>query len=341
MAQELVDPWDDDGEIKPAVGIGGWLWLPLLHLIAAPFLIAMSLMARLKPLSQPANIHALVGHPAFLALTAVIGIVMLARLLFGLLCLLQLFRKRLQLPRMMTVWYGFGIAIAALGVVQFALFPAVFTQFVEPTATSSGIGMSATFSFVISGIFIVYFDVAERVKNTFVRGDAQKGIWRGLFAPADPKLPPKDPVGLGGWLLLPLLQLVVTPLYVALDLVKKILHHTALSRAEMASHHAFLLIAVVATVVAITTIALGFYCLSQFLRRRQRVPRLMLTWYAVNILLAVLLPVQMLVDRVMFAKLIGPGAAHPMVGVVTAIVINAALIAYFLRSRRVKNTFVR
>ncbi|MBU6299768.1 MAG: DUF2569 family protein [Alphaproteobacteria bacterium] len=340
MAREMVDPWEDDGEIKPAIGIGGWLWLPLLHLIVEPFLISTSLMARLKPLSQPANLHALISHPLFIVLTAIIGIALLARLLFGLLCLLQLFRKRLQLPRMMVIWYGIGIAVSVLVALQFAANPDLFTQVVDPTATSGGTKFGATLVTLWSGFFIVYFDVSERVKNTFVRGDAQKGIWRGLFAPANPTVPPADPKGLRGWLLLPLLQLLATLAAFVATLVNTTARYAAVTHAEFAGHMQFFAVAAIALLGGVAVFLFGLRCLVRFFRQKRGAPRLMITWYALNIVLALLVPVQMLLDRAMLLKLTGATVGHEMLQVVLAVIINAALIAYVLRSKRVKNTFI-
>lgn len=166
MAQ--ADPWDDTipRELK---GIGGWLWLVLLHLIATPIFVVMTAMARLKPLFQPATLHELIGYPVFLALTGVFVILLLVRLLFGLFCLVQFLRRKAQLPRLMTIFYGLGIAVSVLVTIQFALNPDLFTQVVDATATSGGTKFQATLTILWSGLFIVYFDVSKRVKNTFVR----------------------------------------------------------------------------------------------------------------------------------------------------------------------------
>jgi len=169
MPQPAKDPWDEDDFDKPPVGIGGWLRLVLLHLVAITILIVMAMMKMAKPLSLPANVHELTGHPVFLALTALVALAMLAQLLFGLFCLVQFLRKKAAVPRLMTVWYGLGIAVSMLAAIQFAVNADVFTKIIDATATSGSIGRGATLTFVFSGFLIVYFDVSKRVKNTFVR----------------------------------------------------------------------------------------------------------------------------------------------------------------------------
>jgi hypothetical protein len=167
MAQ--VDPWDETVERPPPKGIGGWLWLPLLQLIATPIMLVLSALGRLKAHPPAADIHAMAGHPLFLMLAGIIALVMLAQFLLGLFCLVQFLRKKEALPRLMTIWYGVGIALSVLVPIQFALSPELFSTVVDATATPGQAGLRATMNIVIFGIFILYFGISERVKNTFVR----------------------------------------------------------------------------------------------------------------------------------------------------------------------------
>lgn len=164
-----ADPWDDSAEPKELKGIGGWLWLPLLLLIWTLVMIVYSAVGRLTAHPLAADIHAMAGHPIFLMLAAVGAAVMLAQLLLGLFCLVRFLQKRNELPRLMTIWYGIGIALCVLVPIQFALDPDLFAKVIDTTATSGGEGFQATLNIAIFGLSIVYFDVSERVKNTFVR----------------------------------------------------------------------------------------------------------------------------------------------------------------------------
>ena len=165
MAQ--TDPWDDSipRELK---GIGGWLWLPLLQLIGTPFLIVVSVLGRLKAHPPAAAVRDMAGDPVFLVLAGIVIIDMLAQLLLGLFCLVLFLRKKQSLPRLMTIWYGLGIALSVLVPIQFALNQDLFAKVIDATATSGGEGFRATVNIAILGIFILYFDISERVKNTFV-----------------------------------------------------------------------------------------------------------------------------------------------------------------------------
>ena len=167
MAQ--TDPWDESAEPKELKGIGGWLWLPLIQLVWTLIMIVVSTMGRLKAHPPATAFHDMAGHPIFLMLAAIVIIVMLAQLLLGLFCLVRFLQKREELPRLMTVWYGIGIALSVLVPIQFALDQDLFAKVIDVTATSGGEGFRATFNIAISGIFILYFDISQRVKNTFVR----------------------------------------------------------------------------------------------------------------------------------------------------------------------------
>jgi hypothetical protein len=166
MAQ--VDPWDDSipRELK---GIRGLLLLPLLQLIATPFLIVMFAAAPLRAHPPATTMHNLLGDPVFLAVTALVYLLMLVQLIYGLFCLVQFFRKKLWLPDHMTLWYGLGIVISVLMVIQFAVDPDLFVKTLDATATSGGLKFHATQVIVVNGITILYFGISQRVKNTFVR----------------------------------------------------------------------------------------------------------------------------------------------------------------------------
>ena len=168
MSQPAADPWADTAEPKELKGIGGLLWLPLLQLIWTLVMIIVSSVGRLKAHPLGTTLHDTAGHPIFLVLAGIVILVMLAQLLFGLFCLVRFLQKRDELPRLMTIWYGIGIALSVLVPIQFALDQDLFAKAIDATATSGGEGFRATLNIAIFGILIVYFDASKRVKNTFV-----------------------------------------------------------------------------------------------------------------------------------------------------------------------------
>lgn len=167
MAQ--IDPWDDTIERPPPKGLWGWLFVPMLQLIAAPFLIVMFAAAPLRAHPPATTIHSLLGDPILLTMTALVYLLMLVQLFYGLFCLVQFFRRRDTLPRQITKWYALGIVISVLMVIQFAVDPDLFVKTLDATATSGGLKFHATQVVLWNGIFMLYFGISQRVKNTFIR----------------------------------------------------------------------------------------------------------------------------------------------------------------------------
>ena len=169
MSQPAKDPWDEDDIDKPPVGIGGWLWLALLQLVSTPILLALSILGRLKAHPPAAAFHDMAGHPIFLVLTNVILLAMIAQILLGVFCVVQFLRKKKSVPRLMTVFYGLGIALTVLVPMQFALDQNLFAKVVDEAATSGQLGFRTSINLAILGIFLLYFGISKRVKNTFIR----------------------------------------------------------------------------------------------------------------------------------------------------------------------------
>jgi hypothetical protein len=152
------------------------------------------------------------------------------------------------------------------------------------------------------------------------------------------------PVGIGGWLLLPLLGLIISPLRVAYELFKNILPAFApqtwgaLTTPGGEAYHPLwatliLFEAVSNSLLILASIAL----LVMFLRRHRLVPKLMIAWLASW-------PIVLALD-VWLAGLV-PAAAAALTGAETlemfrAVLGSAIWILYFVRSKRVRNTFTR
>ncbi|MDE2181730.1 MAG: DUF2569 domain-containing protein [Alphaproteobacteria bacterium] len=169
MAEVQRDPWAEELIYAPAQGIGGWLWIPLIQLLVTPLAVVGGILKIVKPMVAAAQAHELAKMPAFDAATAVVILASVAQAAMAVYCLILLFRKRERLPRAITRWYWLTIAVSALTVLQFTASPSAFQDIVNAAATAGSIGRSATFSILSCGLFIVYFAVSTRVKNTFVR----------------------------------------------------------------------------------------------------------------------------------------------------------------------------
>ena len=154
-----------------------------------------------------------------------------------------------------------------------------------------------------------------------------------------------EPKGIGGWLLLPLVQLIATPLTSIFNIVKEF----GVGKPPLASTPSETPVHVFPTLMPAFFTCIGFafglYCLWQFLELRRRTPRLMIGWYVLNVLtiLATIVYLRLLPKDVVNADPLYRAYSannHDLFTLAFVTVLNAILIAYFARSRRVQNTFV-
>jgi len=148
-----------------------------------------------------------------------------------------------------------------------------------------------------------------------------------------------EPKGLGGWLILPLLVLLLSPVWLVFRLVGDLLPAfsaeawSALTAPGASAYHpswAPLLIFefVADTVLLLLTLVL----LWLFLRKSRRVPKLFIGWS----LLLVAVPIV----ELLLASQVPIVASESDENLGRAIVAALIWIPYFMRSKRVKNTFV-
>ena len=151
------------------------------------------------------------------------------------------------------------------------------------------------------------------------------------------------PRGIGGWLLLPLLGLIFSPIRVGFQTVRDLLPvlkpetWNALTTPGSAAYHPMWAPVIIFEVVAnCLLIVLTLMLLWLFLRKSSRVPMLMVIW------LLAIVGVQ-IVDLLLAAQ-IPDVASQPdnqsMVDLARSVVGALIWVPYFLRSKRVKNTFV-
>ena len=152
------------------------------------------------------------------------------------------------------------------------------------------------------------------------------------------------PVGIGGWLLLPLLGLVVTPLRLGWSMVSDLLpvftegHWGVVTDPGSAAYHPLFGPYIVFEVVAnVGYLALGLAALWFFLRKSARTPRLMIAWYLYG--LAAIIIDHLLGQAIpAVASQTEPSQTKEMMRGVVGV---AIWVPYFLKSVRVQNTFVR
>lgn len=146
-------------------GLGGWLVLPGLGLIATPFFAVFTLVSNLEAWTADtwANLTTF-GNEAYHALWAPALVfelsMQLGVLVFGIFVLILFFRRRSSLPR---IFIAFQIAVQLQLLIDTALVNAIPQVAAEP-----GEGAQAFGSLLGTVIWIAYFLKSSRVANTFV-----------------------------------------------------------------------------------------------------------------------------------------------------------------------------
>jgi hypothetical protein len=147
-------------------------------------------------------------------------------------------------------------------------------------------------------------------------------------------VPDPDLTGIGGWLILPLIQLIFTPLYLIWLLVQRLPEVAA----RVPAHAQGAQIAVV--LFTLPFFAALIFCLVRFLQKRRSVPWLMTLFYGLNIAGLVLILAH-LFKGVGFTDEIADQSLAAWRGVraVIEIAVSVLWIFYFHNSVRVTNTF--
>lgn len=153
-----------------------------------------------------------------------------------------------------------------------------------------------------------------------------------------------EPRGLGGWLVLPALGLIVTPFRIGFQFYRDMLPAleletwNALTNSSSAAYHALWGPLIIFEVIAsLAFFAFTLLLLWLFFHKSNRVPKLFIIWLVLNAVIQI-------IDLV-FASQIPVVASQPTdpesVKDITRSIFGAAIwIPYFLKSKRVKNTFI-
>ncbi|MEZ5926600.1 MAG: DUF2569 domain-containing protein [Hyphomicrobiaceae bacterium] len=171
---------------KAPKGLGGWLILPLIGLVLTALLvIAQTILGVQEELANSGTEGLSTGLAALLQLTwtdwrsilikdpasipglimGLISIFFILLLIFGsLTCLVLMLRKSAMFPAAISIFY------AVTAVLSVGLAVAFAADLVEATsADKQDMAKEAVKSVAAAGIWLPYFRVSKRVKNTFVR----------------------------------------------------------------------------------------------------------------------------------------------------------------------------
>lgn len=141
-------------------GLGGWLIVTQIALFLSLFSIGSSLIEFWKEISGTDAWEFLTsGVKGYITLIITYSILLCLFLIF---IIIQFYRKKAMVPRMMVIMYSINIA---MGIINFIVFQQVSYA---PDAESTSL-MRRIIGAIISGaIWIPYFLKSERVENTFV-----------------------------------------------------------------------------------------------------------------------------------------------------------------------------
>jgi hypothetical protein len=143
--------------------------------------------------------------------------------------------------------------------------------------------------------------------------------------------------GISGWLLLPLIQLIVGPFFIAFAWTHLLLHPALMPSFAFHGTSKDLIFGLLGAMIVLISLAkffFGLFCLTRFLGKNHATPRMMIGWYALIIMGAALLMSQIAVITRNIGSVL---TSDP----IFLIVMSAILIVYFTTSVRVKNTFVK
>lgn len=155
------------GRASP-VGLGGLLLLPILHLIVNAAVLLFDAIGSFVQSSEAAATARAVGpviwtpvaHYAF-----VFALFALVTAAYAIFCLVQLLRKKKAVPSLMIIFYVLVMGVLCIRYLE-------VRRIAELTGSPTNLGDEFTFTvrmLIASAIWIPYFLVSQRVKNTFAR----------------------------------------------------------------------------------------------------------------------------------------------------------------------------
>lgn len=143
-------------------GIGGWLVLVAIGLIVSPIRLAYSIIADYLPTINSSEWTTL-NFPAFKNLFYGELVVNSLFILFAVVLLVLFFTEDRRFPKCIIAFY---IANVTFVIVDFAI--ASYHPLIRLAANPEGGIMEVVRSVIAAAIWIPYFLVSQRVKNTFV-----------------------------------------------------------------------------------------------------------------------------------------------------------------------------
>lgn len=148
--------------------LGGWMVIPLIGLLLTPIFLVVTLAENAYYDAGVWSAFYDGGYDNATSLTLITGFELIYNLLFlifTLLLIILFFKKRTSLPKLIVIFYGLNVLVPLLELLFVTpLLPAELRYLGDGPAAYKEIGRSI----VGAAIWIPYFRISERVKDTFV-----------------------------------------------------------------------------------------------------------------------------------------------------------------------------
>lgn len=158
------------------MSLGGWLILPGIGLVLSPFIIIFQLFSQNYFDDGIWSIFQQAGYENAFALNLILMFeitVNIALLLFTALLIILYFQRRSSLPFLILFFYGANVILPILDLV---LYNAIAPPELLDASGDQETYTQITRSFIGAAIWIPYFLVSERVKNTFTKVYGKKEL---------------------------------------------------------------------------------------------------------------------------------------------------------------------
>ncbi|MEK4523602.1 DUF2569 domain-containing protein [Psychrobacillus sp. FSL W7-1493] len=159
---------------------------------------------------------------------------------------------------------------------------------------------------------------------------------------------PQGPVGIGGWLILPLIGLITSPFVIIAYLMIDVFPfmtaegwESITSRSGEYYHPLFGPIVIIDLIIYLAQNSLVIVLLILFFKNKTIFPRVMITYLTTILILDILIGY---INLQIVESVFEPDpltSQHYMFNVIRAMVSTSIWITYFSKSKRVKNTFVK
>lgn len=143
-------------------GLGGWLILPQFGLFTTAIMLILGILSLDVAYFNGEAWDILSDQPGYRAYVIFSIIYNISMLIFTIFSIVQFYRKKAMLPRLMIILYTVAISMSILDLIMLQQLTFVTDEEMKTLITNLGRNIIA------GGIWIPYFIKSKRVKNTFV-----------------------------------------------------------------------------------------------------------------------------------------------------------------------------